>query len=138
MHPNPHDGYQVLHIAKSNKQVVLDYTHTRSHLTVRATEVVNAVRTQRMGRAVFVKQRDGTWTADVVEVNLPFRRMGVATLMYDFAQQRLDGLVVRSNDTNADSQAFWANRPTHTRLQRVSKRMQAFMAQWRGRWRKPW
>lgn len=137
MHSNLHDGYQVLHIAKSNKHVVLDYTHTRSHLTVRATEVVNAVRTQRMGRAVFVKQRDGTWMADVVEVNLPFRRMGVATLMYDFAQQRLDGLVVRSNDTNADSQAFWANRPTHTRLQRVSKRMQAFMAQWRGRWRKP-
>ncbi len=137
MHSNPHDGYQVLHIAKSNKHVVLDYTHTRSHLTVRATEVVNAVRTQRMGRAVFVKQRDGTWAADVVEVNLPFRRMGVATLMYDFAQQRLDGLVVRSNDTNADSQAFWAARPAHTRLQRVSKRMQAFMAQWRGRWRKP-
>ena len=137
MHSNPHDGYQVLHIAKSNKHVVLDYTHTRSHLTVRATEVVNAVRTQRMGRAVFVKQRDGTWAADVVEVNLPFRRMGVATLMYDFAQQRLDGWVVRSNDTNADSQAFWANRPTHTSLQRVSKRMQAFMAQWRGRWRKP-
>jgi hypothetical protein len=137
MHSNTHDGYQVLHIAKSNKHVVLDYTHTRSHLTVRATEVANAVRTQRMGRAVFVKQRDGTWMADVVEVNLPFRRMGVATLMYDFAQQRLDGLVVRSNDTNADSQAFWANRPTHTRLQRVSKRMQAFMAQWRGRWRKP-
>ena len=137
MHSNPHDGYQVLHIAKSNKHVVLDYTHTRSHLTVRATEVVNAVRTQRMGRAVFVKQRDGTWMADVVEVNLPFRRMGVATLMYDFAQQRLDGLVVRSNDTNADSQAFWAQRPTQTHLQRVGKRMQTFMAHWRGRWRKP-
>ncbi len=66
MHSNPNDGYQVLHIAKSNKHVVLDFTHTRSHLTVRASEVVNALRTQRMGRAIFVKQRDGTWTADVV------------------------------------------------------------------------
>jgi hypothetical protein len=73
----------------------------------------------------------------VVEVNLPFRRMGVATLMYDFAQQRVSGLVLPSGDTNADSQAFWANRPQHTRLQRLSKRMQAFMAQWRGRRSRP-
>ena len=137
MYSYPNDGYQVLHIAKSNKHVVLDFTHTRSHLTVRATEVANALRTQRMGRAVFVKQRDGNWTADVVEVNLPFRRMGVATLMYDFAQQRVSGLVLPSGDTNADSQAFWANRPQHTRLQRLSKRMQAFMAQWRGRRSRP-
>ena len=131
MHPNAHDGYQVHHIAKSNKYVVLDYTLTRSHLTVRATEVVGALRTQRMGRAVFVKHRDGTWSCDVVEVNLLFRRMGVATMMYDFAQQRVDGSVVRSNNTNADSQAFWAKRPMHNRLQRVRKRMQAFMVHWR-------
>lgn len=130
MHPSAHDGYQVHHIAKSNKYVVLDYTLTRSHLTVRATEVVGALRTQRMGRAVFVKSRDGNWSCNVVEVNLLFRRMGVATLMYDFAQQRVDGSVVPSNNTNVDSQAFWAKRPTHNCLQRMRKRLQALMAHW--------
>lgn len=136
MHTSQHDGYEVHHIAKSNKQVVLDYTHTRSHFTVRATEVVNAVRHQRMGRAVFVKQRDGTWAAHVVEVMLPFRRMGVATLMYDFAQKRVDGLVVRSNDTNDDSQAFWDNRPVHTTLLRLRKGTRSWLPNWMGRWRK--
>ena len=131
---HPHDGYVVLDMVKSPHKVVLDYTHTRSHLTLRATEVVNAVRTQRMGRAVFVRQRDHTWVAEVVEVALPFRRMGLATLMYDFAQQQLDGLVVRSNDTNVDSQAFWQARAAPSPQVRWRKRMRRWLEQIQRAW----
>jgi hypothetical protein len=57
------------------------------------------------------KRKDGVWTGDMVYVQPYCRRQGVATKMYDYAED-LVGKIIPSNNLKPKGKKFWASRDT--------------------------
>ena len=90
--------------SKENNDVKLTYSQsTPNHLYIDAT-----IDGSEAGGAAF-KKIDGVWTGDMVYVQPYCRRQGVATKMYDYAED-LVGKITPSNNLKPKGKKFWANR----------------------------
>jgi GNAT superfamily N-acetyltransferase len=57
------------------------------------------------------KKIDGVWTGDIVHVYPQFRRQGVATKIYDYAEE-LVGKIIPSKTLKPKGKKFWSSRDT--------------------------
>lgn len=97
-------------LPKCNTQVVLDADVFKASMTMKVWTLVNGVRHKGMGSAVFKKLTNGTWFTVVIEVEHKHRRKGIATIMYNFAEQHADGELRPSDDISDAARAVWAHR----------------------------
>jgi GNAT superfamily N-acetyltransferase len=79
--------------------------------------IVATVQGEQIGGVAFRSNDDGTWTAGSLLVNKEHRRKGLATALYDFAEQ--SGLKLApetaSGGLSADAQEFWRSRTSTER-----------------------
>lgn len=61
-----------------------------------------------LGGARF-RKINGVWTGDILHVYKPFRRQGIATIIYNYAEE-LVGNIVPSKTLKPKGKKFWSNR----------------------------
>lgn len=98
----------------SIKDIELSHSMTVDMLYVHAT-----IDGTDAGGARF-KKIDGVWTGDIVHVYPQFRRQGIATKIYDYAED-LVGKIIPSKTLKPKGKKFWSNRdkPTESVLRRT-------------------